>query len=375
MANILILGGGFGGITTAEKLAASIGSEHQITLVSHNPEFIFYPALMHVAFGNLEPDDIKFDLRAKLQDLQVRFVQGEILNIDSEQRTVKIYGDDFTGDIHYDFLVIAIGRRLATEKIGGYFEFAHHLLGIKAAQKFHNAVEEFERGRIIVGMCPDARLPIPVCETAFGLARKFAGEIADKKISVSVLFPETIEKAFAGANLHREVEKAFAKHGIETITNFPVREISKMAISDGDQSLGYDLLMLLPPFRGQVIVENLGAAADDSAYAKVNSLLQIENLRQTYAVGDITALEGPKFASMAIRQAEIAAENILSELAGEVPKAAYYHEIATIIDEGGADSIYLHYGIWDESLYRLKTGSLWSWAKHIHERYWQIAHF
>ena len=374
MAKILILGGGFGGLTTAEKLSASLGSKHQITLVSQFPEFIFYPALMHVAFGNLEPDDIKFDLRAKLHDVGVRFVQGEVLRIDSKHHSVKLYGNDFSGDIYYDYLVIALGRRLATEKVGGFFEYAHHLLGIKAALKFRKAVETFERGNIIVGMCPDARLPVPVCETAFGLAKKFADKIADKKVSISVVFPETVEDAFGGAKIHREIEAAFAKHNIEIVTNFPVDDIAKTQISAGKKSLNFDLLMMLPPFRGQASVSKLGTSADDSSYARVNLFLQVEGLQQIYAVGDITALSGPKFASMAVQQSDVVAKNILSELAGKKPQSIYYQEIATIIDEGGADSIYLHYGIWDDSLYRLKTGSLWSWAKYIHERFWQTAH-
>ena len=374
MAKILILGGGFGGLTTAEKLSASLGSEHQITLVSQFPEFIFYPALMHVAFGNLEPDDIKFDLRAKLHDLGVRFVQGEVLSIDSKHHSVKLYGDDFSGDIYYDYLVIALGRRLATEKVGGFFEYSHHLLGIKAALKFRKAIETFERGAIIVGMCPDARLPVPVCETAFGLAQKFADKIADKKVSIRVVFPETVETAFGGAKIHREIEAEFSKYKIEIVTNFPVDDISKTNISAGEKSLNYDLLMMLPPFRGQALISQLGTSADDSSYAKVNRFLQVEGLEQTYAVGDITAFSGPKFASLAVQQSDVVTKNILSELAGGKLQSVYSQEIATIIDEGGGDSIYLHYGIWDDSLYRLKTGSLWDWAKYIHERFWQTAH-
>lgn len=51
MANILISGGGFGGLVAAEKLVASLDSAHQITLVAPNRKFTFYPALVHLAFG------------------------------------------------------------------------------------------------------------------------------------------------------------------------------------------------------------------------------------------------------------------------------------------------------------------------------------
>jgi sulfide:quinone oxidoreductase len=73
MAKILILGSGFGGIVAAEELSKSLGAEHQITLVSPNRKFTFYPALVRLAFGNCEPDDITFDLKEKLDEINVRF--------------------------------------------------------------------------------------------------------------------------------------------------------------------------------------------------------------------------------------------------------------------------------------------------------------
>jgi NADH dehydrogenase FAD-containing subunit len=51
MANVLILGGGFGGVVAAETLAKTLAPEHQITLVSRSRQFIFYPALVRLAFG------------------------------------------------------------------------------------------------------------------------------------------------------------------------------------------------------------------------------------------------------------------------------------------------------------------------------------
>jgi NADH dehydrogenase FAD-containing subunit len=51
MARILILGGGFGGLMSAERLAKISGEGHSITLVSPGQKFTFYPALVRLAFG------------------------------------------------------------------------------------------------------------------------------------------------------------------------------------------------------------------------------------------------------------------------------------------------------------------------------------
>ena len=177
MARILILGGGFGGLIAAERLSQQLGTEHQVTLVSLSRRFTFYPALVRLAFGHIETKDITFDLIAKLNELNVRFVHGEVIELKPEIKRVKVVDDDFNGEISYDFLVIAVGRRLATEKIGGFFEHAHHLLGIKSALRFGEAVENFQKGNIVVGLAPNAFLPVPVCETAFAVSKKFKKEI------------------------------------------------------------------------------------------------------------------------------------------------------------------------------------------------------
>lgn len=375
MADILILGGGFGGLVTAEKLAASLGSEHQITLVSNSEKFIFYPALVQVAFGKLAPEDASFDLRKKLGKIGVRFVESEAFRINTQRRIVSVAGEDFTGDVHYDYLVIALGRRLATEKAPGFFEYAHHLLGVRAALKFGEAVKNFREGNIVVGLCPGAYLPVPACETALALAQRFKTEISENKISITAVFPASVDEAFGGADIFTELEWAFMKHGVNLVKKFPVREITEDKIlNDERQAIKHDLLMLVPPFQGHGLIKHLNVE-DESGFIEVNEFMQAARLPETYAVGDCTALPGPKLAHMAVRQAAVAAKNIAAEIKGEQPEEVYYHEINTIIDAGDKDSIHLHYGIWDDDLYRLQKGTLWSWAKEIHDSYWQAKHF
>lgn len=375
MANILILGGGFGGLMTAERLVKTIGeptNKHRITLVSPKDVFTFYPALVRLACGDCTADEITFDLHEKLNELNVRFVQGEVIKLNTNLKRVHVAGDDFDGEISYDYLVIAMGRRLATEKVRGFFEYAHHLLGIKAAQKFGAAVNEFKKGKIVVGLSPEAFLPVPGCETAFSLAKKFEKEIEKKEVSINVVFPETIEKAFGGAEIHKKLEKVFAKYHIEITTDFAVKEVDKSTIISGDnQSINFDLLMLLPPFRGQSMLGE-SSFTDELDFIKVDNFMRIQDLEKTYAVGDIAAFPGPKLAFMAIRQAQVAAENLAAELRGASPEKFYYHDIAAIIDEGGEDSIFLHYGVWDKTLYGLKMGKMWSRMKNEHNQLWEV---
>lgn len=374
MARVLVLGGGFSGLVAAENLAASLSPVDQITLVAPNKKFTFYPSLVHLAFGECDADDIQFDLPAKLDELDVRFVQGEMIRIHPVRRKVEITGEDFSGEIAYDYLVIATGRRLATEKIPGFFEHSQHLLGVKAALRFGELVRNFREGKIIVGLCPDGRLPVPVCETAFALAKKFESEMRDGKIRVSVIFPDSLASAFGGASLHKELEAAFERHRINVLYDVPIREISFNEVFSGNgHKIQCDLVMLVPPFRGNASLRELGVT-DEADFVRVDGLMRVHEMEHTYAVGDIVAFSGPKLAHMAVRQAEVAAANIASEIKGEIPTEEYYHEIETIIDAGGPDSIYLRYGIWDSEQYRLKKGRMWTWAKNMHSSHWQKKH-
>ncbi len=375
MAKIVIIGGGFGGLVTAERLQELLDhGANQITLVAPGPRFTFYPGLVQLAFGECSADDITFDLRARATEKGVRFIQGEMIRINPRLRTVELAGPDFRGDLFYDYLVIATGRRLATEKVPGFFENSHHLLGISPSIKFGTAVNAFREGTIIVGLCPEARLPVPVCETAFALARKFEPQISTGTVKIKVVFPGSLSEAFGGASLHKALEAAFAKHGINVLYDVPIVDINANDIvSSAGHRIQHDLLMLVPPFRGQALLHDIGVT-DEQDFVRVDGGMRIHNMERAYAVGDVVAFSGPKFAHMAVRQATTAADNVAAEINGEEPAAEYYHEIATVIDAGGSDSIYLHYGIWDDELYRLKKGRLWSWAKEMHDSIWRRTH-
>src|ERR1044071_6118310 len=172
MANVLILGGGFGGVVAAERLAKMLGQKHQLTLVARNGRVVFHPALVRLAFGECEPDDISFDLREAMLDRYVRFIEADAARVDPFARKVTLAGGDIAGEIKYDYLLFALGRRLATERVPGFFEHPPPLLGVKSALRFGEAVRSFKSGRAVVGSCPGSRLEVPVYETAFALARR-----------------------------------------------------------------------------------------------------------------------------------------------------------------------------------------------------------
>ena len=77
---------------------------------------------------------------------------------------------------------------------------------------------------------------------------------------------------------------------------------------------------------------------------------------------------------MAVRQAEVAAENITAEINGSEPKAEYKDEIMLVIDTAGADAIFLRKNVGRNEPATIRQGRFWRWAKRIHELYFQHLH-
>lgn len=375
MAHVVILGGGFGGVVAAERLAKTLGAEHQITLVSRSVRFVFYPALVRLAFGKCEPDDISYDLRETMLDRRIRFIQGDVARVDPDARKVVIAHGEVTGEVSYDYLIFALGRRLATENVAGFFEHAHHLLSIEAALKFGEAVRGFHQGRALIGYCPESRLDVPVYETAFALSRLLKERGERDAARITVVSPQSANERLGGAvETAGALRTALDAHHIEFLPNFPIAKITRGHVQAVDGArLDYDLLMLVPPFRGAPAVLGAGIT-DELGYVRVDRLMRVHGTERMYAAGDCVNFAGPKMGHMAVREAEVAAANVAAEIVGSEPSALYEHEMMLVIDEGGSDSIYLHKKLWDDGEGSVRQGRFWGWAKRMQERYWEYQH-
>lgn len=370
MAKILVLGGGFGGVIAAERLAETLGDEHQITMVSRSRTFVFYPGLVRLAFGKCSEADVSFDLRGTMLNRRINFVEAEVARIDPEQRKVIIAHGEVEGSLVYDYLIFALGRRLATEKISGFFEHSHHLLTVDKALKFGKAVAGFNRGQAVIGQCEGARLPVPVYETAFALSRSLEERGLRERVKITVVSPDPPGPMFGDGEISAALQNAFHTHGIRYIADFSANEISPGAImTRSGLELNFNLLMLVPPFAGSPVASALGSTND--GYLSVDSTMRVVNTDRIYAVGDSVNFSGPKLGHMAVRQAEVAAANLLAEIDGHGPAAHYSHEMRTVIDEGGGDSVYFHKDIWTNEPANVRQGRFWGWAKRVQERYWE----
>jgi NADH dehydrogenase len=108
---IVILGGGFGGMSAAESLEDLFGADQSVefTLVSETNALLFTPMLAEVAGSSLEPTHISSPLRTSLH--RTRVIRGRVSQIDLESRRVTILPGDgsVTETLSYDHLILALG--------------------------------------------------------------------------------------------------------------------------------------------------------------------------------------------------------------------------------------------------------------------------
>ncbi|HEU4834604.1 MAG TPA: FAD-dependent oxidoreductase [Pyrinomonadaceae bacterium] len=374
MAKVLILGGGFGGVVAAERLAEQLGDEHQITLVSRSRQFVFYPALVRLAFGKSEPADVSFDLRRTMLNRRVNFIEAEVAHIDPFERTITIANGQVEGKLPYDYLVFALGRRLATERIIGFYEHAHHLLNVDKAISFGRAVRNVHAGRAVFGQCLGARLPVPVYESAFALAHQLEKQNERERVRITVVSPTTLESELGDTAAALTLKTALDAHQIEFLPNLSIQSLTQnSAITNSGEKIDFNLLMLVPPFRGSSAASYLGIT-NEEGYIHVDPTMRVHGLEQIYAVGDCTAFDGPKMGHAAVRQADIAAANLAAEIDGRAPVERYQHEMRFVIDEMGSDSLYVRQDFSTAEPATVRQGRFWSWSKQAQEKYWQVLH-
>ncbi len=99
-----VLGGGVGGLVTANELRKRLGKEHRVVLVDKDGLHVFWPSLLWLQVGSREPERIVRDL-ASLKKKGIDVIHGQVEQIDPERRVVRVNGTELASD----YLVVSLG--------------------------------------------------------------------------------------------------------------------------------------------------------------------------------------------------------------------------------------------------------------------------
>src|SRR6202162_1941958 len=106
---VVILGGGFAGVTTAEHLEKQFRGDPTVsfTLISETNSWLFTPMLVEVATSGLEPTHISTPLRTSLK--RTRVLRSRVTSIDLQRKQVYLNDEEPQTGLQYDHLVLALG--------------------------------------------------------------------------------------------------------------------------------------------------------------------------------------------------------------------------------------------------------------------------
>ena len=284
----MILGGGVGGIVTANALRESLASEHRIVVVDKRAEYIFTPCLLWVMTGWRQPDQITKDLRHMLQ-FGIEVVQAEGQEIDPERAIVRANGDDLA----YDYLVVTLGADLAPEVMPGYVETAYNFFDLEGTTKLWSALQRFEGGRVavLVSAMP-FKCPAAPYEAAMLIEDVLRRRGIRDRCQVQVFTPEPQPMLVAGADMGVSVVGMLATKNIGFHPNLsldhidPVRQT--LVFKNGRQE-SFDLLAAVPPHRPPTVVKK-SSLANEAGWVTVDKHTLQTQFENVYAIGDVTAI-------------------------------------------------------------------------------------
>lgn len=152
--NIVVVGGGAGGLELVTYLGNKLGNQAKVTLVDRNPTHLWKPLLHEVATGILDIGTDAVSYRAQAHQNNFYFEQGSITRIDRTNKYIElspIYRQDgspivVARRIPYDHLVLAIGSKSNDFNTKGVAEHCIFLDSSEQALRFqHNMLSLFLR--------------------------------------------------------------------------------------------------------------------------------------------------------------------------------------------------------------------------------------
>jgi sulfide:quinone oxidoreductase len=331
-ARVVILGGGVGGTLTANLVSKELGRSATVTVVDPTGMHVYQPGFLYVALGEANGRWLARDERTLLRR-DVDLVVDGAARIDPSAGTVTLQRG---GALAYDHLVIATGSRLMRSAIPGLVEGSHDFYSLDGALRLREALRRFRGGRIKVGVagipykCP----PAPV-EFVFMLDEHLRRRGIRDRSEITLLSP--LNRAFTIESASKLVQPLMEQRGINLETFFNVESVDPSAGAvtsiEGDKA-EYDLLVLVPPHRGQQVIEESGLGEAGAWVPTDRTTLQHLEHPEVFAIGDATNLPISKSGSTAHFEAPVVASRIASLVRGTAPKANYGGRVMCFLETG-----------------------------------------
>lgn len=316
---ILVLGAGFGGLELTTRLSDEFGDAADVVLIDQSDGFVFGFSKLDVMFGRTTGDAVRHLYRDVVKP-GVTFVQSTIRSIDAAAKRVETDAGTFDGDI----LVIALGADLHPHATPGLVEAGHEFYTVAGAFGLREVLDNFEGGRVIVGVTSTPFKCPPAPSEAALLMHDFLVErgLRDRsEIALVMPLPIPIPPSPAASSA---LITAFAERDISWHPQKLVRALNaerKTAILSDDTEMPYDLFLGIPVHLPPSVVAESGITVD--GWVPVDPLTLETPVPGVFAIGDVASVGTPKAGVFAEGQAAVVADRIIALVRGREAVAEY----------------------------------------------------
>jgi NADH:ubiquinone reductase (H+-translocating) len=355
---IVILGGGFAGMRTAECLEKQFQGDSavSITLVNETNALLFTPMLAEVAGSSLEPSHISTPLRSSLH--RTEFIRGRADEIDLEGRRVILEGEHVSDEskprreIPYDQLVIALGSVSNYLGLENIEKLAFNFKSLLDAIRIRNhVIEMFERADregdsavrrtlltfvIAGGGFAGVELAGALNDFAHGILADYPSLHAD---DLSVLLVHARDRILPelSESLARYAQERMEMRGVRFRLNTRLTDARPGFVVLSDDEIHTNTLVWTAGTAPNPLLKSLPVEKDKRGALVAENTLEVPGRPGVWALGDCAAVVDaktgkacPPTAQFAIREADVLARNIRAELEGRPKQGFHFNSLGAL---------------------------------------------
>ncbi|MGI0090929.1 MAG: NAD(P)/FAD-dependent oxidoreductase [Nitrososphaerales archaeon] len=303
---VVILGGGFAGLTAAKTLCAKLSAylkvhgRIEVLLINKWNYHLFTPLLYQASTGLVDIDSIAQPIRPEARKSHFEFLEAEVRSINVQAQVV------YAGDrsIPYDYLVIALGTIKDDTKVEGATKYAIPLKTLDDGSRIHDRIiESFERAAnlpngpergeylnfVVIGGSTGAELAGSVMDYVRAVAKDYPG--IDVRRDCRVYIIEAGERLFPDSDksLSYVVKQSLEERGVAVLLKTRVEKIdhTKLTLSSGETIESWNIFDntgVKPNSVLETISEDIVKKKEGKIV--VNSSLRIPDFESVFAIGD-----------------------------------------------------------------------------------------
>ncbi len=365
MADIVVLGAGIGGLPMAYDMRKQARPQDNVIVVSNVDYFHFVPSNPWVAVNWRKRDDIQFPLAPYLAKKGIDFIASGAKRLHPEDNLLELMDGR---SVHYDYLVLATGPKLAFDEVEGLGPNGHtqSICHVDHAVAAGKVWEDFiqDPGPIVVGAVQGA--------SCYGPAYEFAmimdSDLRRRKIRDKVPMTFVTAEPYIGhlglggvGDSKGLMESVMRDRHIKWITNAKTTKIEagKMHVTEYDDmgkekrthELPFKYSMMLPAFKGIDAVFGIDGLSNPRGFILIDQQQRNPKYKNIYAVGVCVAIPpveqtpvptgAPKTGYMIESMVEAAAANIRAQLDGKEPASKATWNAVCLADFGDTGAAFV----------------------------------